>query len=108
VNQNSEETAERILANIILGTSSTMIGVCAGIISVIKIFERDAGPSHVDEYSSIVLVFFLVAAIVSYLSIRHSDKQHFSARLELVADIAFLAGLVGIAVIGVFFAYEII
>ncbi len=103
-----DERAERVLSHIILPASCTMIGVCATIIGLVKIVQTRGGPSHVDEYSALVLLLFLVSAGASYLSIRHTARRLFSTRCELVADGFFLAGLFAIAVIGLFFAYEII
>ena len=108
MNERSTERAERTLSTIILPASCTMIGVCATLIGLVKIVEGRNGPRHVDEYTALVLLLFLGSAMASYLSIRHAELRHFSVRLELLADIAFLTGLVAIAVIGLFFAYEII
>ena len=106
--ERSVENAERTLSRIILPTSCTMIGVCATIIGLVKIVEGRGGPRHVDEYTALVLLLFLGSAMASYLSIRHAKRRRFSVRLEILADIAFLTGLFAIAVIGLFFAYEII
>lgn len=85
-----------------------MIGVCATIIGLVKVVQTRGGPSHVDEYTALVLLLFLASASASYLSIRHEARRHFSARCEFVADVFFLAGLFAVALIALFFAYEII
>jgi hypothetical protein len=108
VAQGQKEQAERVLSKIILPTSGTMIGVCATIIGLVKVVERNAQSSHVDEYTALVMMLFLVSSIASYLSIRRADRRGGGLRLELVADVFFLSGLVAISTIGLFFAYEII
>jgi multisubunit Na+/H+ antiporter MnhG subunit len=104
----AQERTERVLSRIILPTSGGMIGVCTTLIGLVKVAEGRIGPSRVDEYASLILLLFLTSAITSYLSIRHSERQTLSSRLELVADQCFLAGLFCIALIGLFFAYEIV
>jgi hypothetical protein len=99
---------ERTMARIILPTSATMIGVCATVIGLVKVVEEHSGPSRVDEYAALVMVLFLVSTIASYLSIRSWDRGQGGVRLELVADVFFLVGLLAIAMVGFFFAYEVI
>jgi hypothetical protein len=96
------------LSKHILPSSGTMIGVCATLIGLVKIMEEKIGPSRVDEYAALASLFFLVSAIASYTSMRHPDRQPLSARCETIADQCFLAGLVAITVITLFFAYEVI
>ena len=102
------EQAERTLARIILPTSATMIGVCATIIGLVKVVEARSGPSRVDEYAALVMVLFVVSTIASYFSIRRGDRGLGGVRLELVADVFFIVGLLAIAIVGFFFAYEVI
>jgi hypothetical protein len=102
------EPTERTLSKIILPTSTTMIGVCATIIGLVKVYEVRAGPSRVDEYSALVMLLFFVSAIASYLSIREADRAGHGARLELLADVSFVLGLLGLTIVGFFFAYELI
>ena len=107
--QRSTRHEERApLSRIVLSTSCAMVGVCATVISLIKLVEGHIGPSHADKYLALVLSLFLISAVAAYLSIRHSGRKDLSARLELVADVVFLIGLVAVASIGLFFAYEII
>jgi hypothetical protein len=96
------------LSTHILPASGTMIGVSATLIGLVKIAEERIGPSHVDEYAALATLLFLASAITSYVSMRHSDRTALSERCELIADQTFLAGLIGITMISIFFAYEII
>lgn len=104
----STPTERRTLSTHILPTSGTMIGVSATLVGLVKILEIRSGPSHVDEYASLTTVMFLISAISSYVAMRYANKPRVSARCELIADQTFLIGLVSIAAIAVFFAYEII
>ncbi len=85
-----------------------MIGVSTTLIGLVKIAEYRMGQSHVDEYAALASLVFLVSAMASYVSIRSSHRPQLSERLELVADQCFLIGLVTLASISVFFAYEVI
>jgi len=96
------------LASHILPVSGTMIGVCATLIGLVKLVEAKHGSSHVDEYAAIVAVTFLASALTSYLSIRWSNRLKLSIRIEQIADIIFLCGLVGITLVATLFAYEVI
>ena len=60
----------RVPAFHILPASGQMLGVCVTLIGLVKIAEAHIGPSRVDEYASIVSLFFLSSAITSYLSLR--------------------------------------
>ena len=106
--RDKNDRAERTLARIILPTSATMIGVCATIIGLVKVVEERSGPSRVDEYAALVMVLFLVSTIASYLSIQRWDRGGDGVRLELVADVFFIVGLLAVAIVGFFFAYEVI
>jgi hypothetical protein len=99
---------QRSLSKHILPSSGTMIGVCATLIGLVKVAEPHIGPSRVDEYAALASMLFLASAIASYISIRHSGHPRLSERSETVADQCFLAGLIGIAAITLFFAYEVI
>ena len=106
--QSGRSGDERALSKHILPSSGTMIGVCATLIGLVKLAEAHTGPSRVDEYAALASLLFLASAIASYISMRHPKRARLSARCEIIADQCFLAGLIGIAVITLFFAYEII
>jgi hypothetical protein len=85
-----------------------MIGVCVTLIGLVKLAKSKHGPSHVDEYAAVAAVTFLASALTSYLSIRWSDRARLSNRIEQIADVVFLCGLVGITLVATLFAYEVI
>jgi hypothetical protein len=101
-------TRRGTLAAHILPVSGTMIGVCATLIGLAKIAQPTRGPSHVDELAAIAAITFLASALTSYLSIRFGEDTRRGLRLERIADLIFLAGLVGITLVATLFAYEVI
>jgi hypothetical protein len=101
-------TRSESLASHILPVSGTMIGVCATLIGLVKLAEAKHGSSHVDEYAAMVAITFLASALTSYLSIRYSDQTKLSFKIERMADVIFLAGLIGITLVATLFAYEVI
>ena len=92
----------------ILPNAGTMVGVCTTLIGLVKIYETQAGPSHVDEYAALAAILFLASAAASYLALRLSAESGLALRLERSADICFLIGLGGLCAIAVTFAYETI
>ncbi len=104
--QQKEPRASKELSRHILPTSATMIGVCVTLVGLVKVVESRSGPSHVDEYAALAAILFLVSVAASYLSIRYAGQNRASERYERIADVLFLAGLLGITVIAVLFAYE--
>jgi hypothetical protein len=101
-------TRSEALASHILPVSGTMIGVCATLIGLVKLAEAKHGSSHVDEYAAVAAVTFLASALTSYLSIRCSNRIKWSVRIEQLADLIFLCGLIGITLVATLFAYEVI
>ncbi len=85
-----------------------MVGVCVTLIVLVKIAETRIGPSRVDEYAAFAAFLFLASAVASYVSMRHPEHPRLSARCETIADQFFLIGLIGITLLALFFAYEII
>lgn len=104
----STDRKDRALSHHILPTSGTMIGICTTLIGLTKIVEAHIGPSHVDEYAALTALLFLTSALASYISMRHAERKELSRRCELLADQCFIIGLIGITMISLFFAYEII
>ena len=101
-------TRNESLASHILPVSGTMIGVCATLIGLVKLAEAKHGSSHVDEYAAMAAVTFLASALTSYLAIRWSERTRLSFRIERMADVIFLCGLIGITLVATLFAYEAI
>ncbi|GBQ28911.1 hypothetical protein HLH34_05240 [Gluconacetobacter azotocaptans] len=96
------------LSHHILQSAGTMIGVCVTLIGLVKVVEARVGPSHVDEYAALTSLLFLASALWSYIAMRHPNRPRLGALCEASADLCFLLGLIAIALISTFFAYEVI
>ena len=83
-------SSDNTISKHILPTSATMVGVCMTVISILKI---SAGSSNTwaDEILAIDSLFFIVSAILSYISIRNQAE---GSQYEDWADRIFIFGLV--------------
>ncbi len=96
------------LAHHILTNSATMIGVCVTAVGLVKIAESHIGPSDVDVYFALTALVFAGSALLAYLAIRIPDPERGSTLLERMADFLFIIGLLGLIVVAMLFAYEVI
>ena len=103
-----EGSPGRDLSTHILGASVVMIGVATTLIGLVKVARPHLGATHTDHYAGIAALVFLLSAGASYLSIRYGKHAGLGQRCEWIADLLFIAGLVGISAISIFFAYEVI
>lgn len=99
--------APNVLATHIMPTAATMVGVCLTGIGLVKVAERQIGPSHVDELLSYVSLLFCMSTLFSYGSIRWQGKIR-AVKYERMADLFFTIGMVCMVVICVLFAFDIV
>nr|WP_128564748.1 hypothetical protein [Methylobacterium crusticola] len=92
----------------ILPAAGTMVGICTTLIGLVKVVEDRIGPSHVDEYAGLAALLFLASALTSYLAMRGATGAEMGGRLERIADLCFVLGLISLSLIAVLFAYETI
>ncbi len=67
------------LSHHILPNSSTMVGVCIMVITIVKTLPPDFVHYLIDEALAIISVVFMVSALLSFLSIRanyHSQTRN--------------------------------
>lgn len=83
-----------------------MVGVCLTGIGLVKLLERQSGPSMVDEYLAITSVLYCLSAVLSYASIRWAGKRR-ALRFERIADYIFTLGMLATAAICVVFAFDL-
>lgn len=89
----------------ILPTAATMVGVCITVISIVRVMEVHGAVSTViDDFVALDGAMFLVATILSYISIR---SPRLGRRIERYADLVFLAGLAVMVVASFLLAWEI-
>ncbi|KXS33634.1 MAG: Uncharacterized protein AWT59_0192 [Candidatus Gallionella acididurans] len=101
---NTGQRKEGRLADHILPSSATMIGVCMTVISLAHLIPRHSISRHVNELLALDSLLFLGSALLSYFSLRHPDQAE---KFESMADIIFLLGLAVMVVVGFVVAFEL-
>ena len=89
-----------------------MVGVCVTVISLVRLIEVSATiATVVDNIVAVDSVFFLAAALMSYIALRSATTQSTTpvtpARLESYADLVFLLGLVIMVAASFMLAWEL-
>ena len=92
------------LSHHILPNSSTMVGVCIMVISIVKSMPADAVNYFIDKALAIDSILFMISSLLSFLSIR---LERSTLGLEWLAEIIFIIGLVSMTIIALLFAFEI-
>jgi hypothetical protein len=92
------------LADHILPSSATMIGVCMTVISVAHLIPKHSISRHVNELLAFDSLLFLGSAMLSYFSIR---RPMLAEKFESLADVIFLLGLAVMVVVGFVVAFEL-
>lgn len=75
----------------ILNTSATLVGLCFIVLTSIKVSKMQDS-TLIDETTALAIILFMVSSILSFLSMR--KEKGVDDRLEKIADIVFLSGLV--------------
>ena len=101
---NTGHRKEGRLADHILPSSATMIGVCMTVISLAHLIPRQSISRHVNELLALDSLLFLGSAMLSYFSLRHPNLAE---KFESLADIIFLLGLAVMVVVGFVVAFEL-
>jgi len=101
----SSQGKEGKLADHILPSSATMIGVCMTVISVAHLIPKHSISKHVHEMLAFDSLLFLGSAMLSYFSIR---RPMVAERFERMADVIFLLGLALMVVVGFVIAFELL
>lgn len=79
----------------IITVSSTMAGVCLGLITLFKVTETSA-ITFCDEALSIASCIFMISCLCSYLSVRRGQAK----RLEIIAELLMFFALLVMIVVG--------
>ena len=93
------------LADHILPSSATMIGVCMTVISVSQLIPKQSMSRHVDELLAFDSLLFLASAMLSYFSIRNPAMRD---KLERIADIIFLIAIALMVIVGFVASFELL
>jgi hypothetical protein len=76
----------------ILNTSANLLGLCFIVLTSIKV-SKMGDVSIIDETTAIAIVLFMGSCILSFLAMR-KDGDSSNNRLEKLADVLFLSGLI--------------
>jgi hypothetical protein len=106
--ESNSGAARHALSTHILSASVVMIGVSTTLIGLVKVAKAHMGASRADQYAALTAMLFLCSALASYLSIRWVGNPKLREKLDQLADVIFICGLIGISAIALFFAYEFI
>ncbi|ACL61563.1 hypothetical protein [Methylobacterium nodulans] len=90
----------------ILPNAATMAGLCPTQIGLVKLTEANGIARRADEILGFITAVIVVSALCSYFSIRNSLGRARGEMLERIADVAFIVGLIGLAVASLLFAHE--
>ena len=93
------------LADHILPSSATMIGVCMTVISLAHLIPKQSISRHVNEMLAFDSLLFLGSAMLSYFSLRH---PHRAERFERFADVLFLIAISLMVVVGFVVSFELL
>lgn len=88
----------------ILPVSSTMVGVCMTVITVMQLAPKNSLSILANQLLAVDGLLFLMSTILSYLTVRPKDQNE---RAELWADRLFLIGMVLMVLISFIVAFEL-
>ena len=91
----------REIGHHILSGSTTMIGVCITVIALFRVMHINL-ETYADELLAFDNIIFITAALFAYSSIR---KDH-NKKLERIADITFLAGMLLMLAAGIMIIFS--
>ena len=86
-------TANQKTSTHILNASSNLLGICFIVLTSLKILKLQAD-TLVDEFTTAAMILFMISSILSFLSIRSNTEK--GDRLEKIAEIFFLIGLLSL------------
>lgn len=89
----------------ILNASSNLLGLCFITLTSIKVLNLKAA-TFLDEIATLAIIMFMVSSMLSFLSIR--NKKLPNEKLEKIADIFFVGGLLLLFISAMFISFNII
>ena len=88
----------------ILPTSSTLVGACMTVISVVKLMHPGGVGVVIDKLLALGTVLFLASALLSFVSMRIPQLE---SRLEGFAELLFLVALAVAGIAAVVLSFQI-
>ncbi len=104
MNDLPDQSPKNRLADHILPTSATMVGVCITVISVAQLIPKHGISRSADELLAFDSLLFMSSATLSYFSIRRPVS---TTNYERLADVIFLIALALMVVIGFIVSFEL-
>ncbi|WP_113653826.1 hypothetical protein [Pedobacter namyangjuensis] len=89
----------------ILNTSANLLGFCFIVLTSVKISNLKES-SFIDEGAALAIVIFMSSCLFSFLAMRNDTAQ--SVKLERLADVLFLAGLIVLFITTMLIALNIV
>jgi len=90
----------------ILTTSANLLGFCFVVLTSSKITKMSEA-SYIDEGATLAIISFMSSCLLSFLAIRNKFQQR-STRLENLADVLFLCGLIILFLTTILIAFNVI
>lgn len=90
-----KQDIERKVLEHIFTVSPTMIGVCLGLITLLRV-TNNVLSTYADELLSIDTLIFMCSSVASFLSIKKMDRSW----IKIVADISFFLGMFLLVIAG--------
>ncbi|MFA6041062.1 MAG: hypothetical protein WC733_06140 [Methylophilus sp.] len=94
----------RDISRHILPVSSTMVGVCMTVITVLQLAPKNSVSSWADNLMAIDSLFFLGSTMLSYWSLR---TERNAVNAEVIADRLFIIGMIGMVLVSFLVAFEL-
>lgn len=89
----------------ILNTSANLLGFCFIVLTSVKISKLEES-SFIDEGAALAIIIFMTSCILSFLAMRSTAIR--SKKLEKMADLLFLFGLIVLFITTMLIAFNII
>lgn len=89
----------------ILNTSANLLGFCFIVLTSVKVSKLEES-SFIDEGAAFAIVIFMSSCLLSFLAMRNNHVN--SIKLERLADILFLCGLIVLFVTTMLIALNLI
>ncbi len=89
----------------ILNTSANLLGFCFIVLTSVKISKLEES-TFIDEGASLAIIIFMSSSLLSFLAMQSKNIR--STKLESLADILFLCGLIVLFITTILIAFNVI
>jgi hypothetical protein len=89
----------------ILNTSANLLGFCLIVLTSVKVSKLNES-SIIDEGAALAIILFISSCLSSFLAMRNTGSR--SLKMERIADILFLFGLITLFITTILIAFNII